>query len=63
MIDHVMGERTQWKGRIRRSRAFDAFPCQPQWGFWQETSSSPNISIASLSEMDSLGHFRSRLML
>lgn len=58
-----MGESIQLNGRIRRSRTFEAFPCQPQLGFSQETSSSPNISIASVSDMDSFLHFRCKLML
>jgi hypothetical protein len=41
----------------------DAFPCHPQLGLVQEISSSPNISMASASESETLLHFFCRLML
>jgi len=41
----------------------DAFPRQPQSRLVQEISSSPNISIASVSESDALETFRWKLML
>jgi len=41
----------------------DAFPRQPQSRWGQEISSSPNISIASVSESDALETFRWKLML
>lgn len=52
------GENIQLKVRIRSSLVLDTFPCQPQSGFVQEISSSPNISIASMSESDAFEHFR-----
>jgi hypothetical protein len=53
----VAGESIQLNGRIRRSLVLDAFPRQPQLGFVQESSSFPNIFIASASESDALSHF------
>ena len=40
----------------------DAFPCQPQCGSLHEICSSPNISMALLSESDATEHFRWKLM-
>lgn len=59
----VAGESIQLKGRIRMSLALDAFPCQQQLAFEQDSSSSPNNFIASASESDTLPHFFCRLML
>jgi hypothetical protein len=59
----VAGESIQLNGKIRRSFVVDAFPCQPQLGLAQESSSSPNISIASVSESDAFVHFLCTLML
>ena len=56
------GEKTQLKGRIRRSLALDAFPRQPHCGLAQEIFSPPNSSIASSSESEALEHFRCRVM-
>jgi hypothetical protein len=52
-------ENTQVKGRIRRTFALDALACHPHV---QEICSSPNISIASISESDAAEHFRWKLM-
>ncbi len=59
----VTGASIQLKGRIRRSFAFDAFPCQPQLAYGHDSSSSPNSFIASASDSDTLPHFFCRLML
>ena len=59
----VTGASIQLKGRIRRSFALDAFPCQPQLAYGQVSSSSPNNFIASVSDSDTLPHFFCRLML
>jgi hypothetical protein len=59
----IAGDNTQLKGRIRRSRVLDAFPCQPQLGLVQDRFSSPNSSIASVSESDLLLHFIWKLIL
>jgi len=56
-------ERIQLNGKIRRSFVLEALPCHPQVGLVQESSSSPNISIASSSESDRLVHFFCKLML
>jgi hypothetical protein len=58
----VAGDNTQLKGRIRSSFALHAFPCQPQRGFGQESSSSPKIFMASFSESDTVLHFFCRLI-
>ena len=57
------GEKIQSKGRIRRSRVFEAFPCQPHRGFSQAISSRPKIFIASFSESAGFEHFRCKLIL
>ena len=44
-------------GKMRRSLAVEAFPCQPHFNFWHESSTSPNISMASPSDKDSFEHF------
>lgn len=62
LFRQIAADRIQLKGKIRRSFVFDAFPCQPQFGFVQKTSSAPNISIASASESETLLHFLSRLI-
>lgn len=59
----VAGESTQLKGRIRSSFALDAFPCQPQRGFGQDSSSSPKIVIASFSVSETVVQFFCRLIL
>jgi len=57
------GEKIQSKGKIRSSLVFDAFPCHPHRGFSQETSSSPKIFIASISDSAGFEHFLCKLML
>jgi hypothetical protein len=57
------GEKIQSKGRIRRSLAFDTFPCQPHRGLSQTISSLAKIFIASFSESAGLEIFRCKLIL
>jgi hypothetical protein len=62
-LGQFTGEKIQSKGRIRKSRVFDTFPCQPHLGLSQVISSSPKILIASFSESAGLEHFRCKLIL
>jgi hypothetical protein len=54
----VAGEKTQSKGKMRKSLVRDTFPCQPHAGLMQEIFSSPNILMASTAEREALEHFR-----
>jgi hypothetical protein len=50
--------KTQSKGMIRDTFAWEAFPRQPQLVRVQEISSFAHIFIASVSESDDLEHLR-----